>query len=408
MLLRDVSEGIALADRSGGAARRDLEGQLFKKLVQSSQVAGREEVQWATSFTNQAKNSLSRKSGFSPSQWVLGRDIRLPASLADDTEVSRIGAQAAADTQRTKFFRKQQIRMAAREAFARASNDSALRRAELRQVRPSRGPFPVGSYVFYYDAQNKTPSGSCWRGVARVIGKEGASTVWISHRGILVAVSPEHLSFAHNEEVEQWMVVAKESELIDANPAAGGSGFLDLRKSPLPPPVVEDGSGEEVTEFPLQEPVEGDESARVDPGPDPPGPSEAVDDLSSSSTSMARMRYEAERDARRAVHSSEFFNRRERERKAAREAKKEAFVPDVVASPMLPEDVPVGASYDPDLDDYRTPPATSLSPIAEESDEAAEREAKRQRVSSKENTGTTAADGSGMFCFWATEKPKFL
>ena len=41
-----------------------------------------------------------------------------------------------------------------------------------------------------------------------MVGKEGQSTVWLSHRGILIAVSPEHLSLAHDQEVHQWMVVA--------------------------------------------------------------------------------------------------------------------------------------------------------------------------------------------------------
>ena len=90
--------------------------------------------------------------------------------------MARIGAQALADTPGTKFHRKAQLRFAAREAFARSSNDAALRRAELRKVRPSRGPFPIGTYVFYFDAAAKEPGPNCWRGVARVVGKEGSRT----------------------------------------------------------------------------------------------------------------------------------------------------------------------------------------------------------------------------------------
>lgn len=46
-----------------------------------------------TASVNHSKNTMRRKHGFSPSQWVLGKDLRLPADLADDSEVSRIGAQ---------------------------------------------------------------------------------------------------------------------------------------------------------------------------------------------------------------------------------------------------------------------------------------------------------------------------
>ena len=70
----------------------------FKRMAWSQQIAERDDVLTATSAVTQAKNSMSRKGGFSPSQWVIGRDIRLPASLADDREVARIGAQALAAT----------------------------------------------------------------------------------------------------------------------------------------------------------------------------------------------------------------------------------------------------------------------------------------------------------------------
>ena len=67
---------------------------------------------------------------------VLGRDVRLPASLADDQEVMRVGAQALAATPNSIFYRKTQLRMAAREARA------AFAPARTRCGRyGQRGPF---------------------------------------------------------------------------------------------------------------------------------------------------------------------------------------------------------------------------------------------------------------------------
>ena len=171
---------------------------------------------------HQRPQQHDRASCQSPTTSTFGREIRLPAVLSDEGEVARIGAQALAGTPETTFYRKNQIRFAAREVFTRMANDSALRRAELRKSRPSRGPFPIGTYVFYFDASDRKPGLNCWRGVARVIGKEGSHTIWISHRSILLAVSPEHLSRAYGQ------------DLIDATPAAGGTGFVDLRKAPVP------------------------------------------------------------------------------------------------------------------------------------------------------------------------------
>ena len=155
---------------------------ILQKMIWGEQLAGREHMLFATSAINQAKNSLVRKSGFSPTQWVLGRSIRLPSDLTDDSEAVRLGALALSVTPQSRFYLKSKLRFVAREAFVQVSNSEALKRAELRKVRPSRGPFPVGSYVFYFDASTSdVPGPACWRGVARVIGHEGSHTVWVSH-----------------------------------------------------------------------------------------------------------------------------------------------------------------------------------------------------------------------------------
>ena len=104
--------------------------------------------------------------------------------------------------------------MAARQAYVAAANSSAIRRAELRQARPHRGPWKPGMYCFYCDGANKEPGPNNWRGIARVIGSEGTHTIWIAHRGLLLAVSPEHLARAFDEDVSQWSVVNQERELI--------------------------------------------------------------------------------------------------------------------------------------------------------------------------------------------------
>ena len=127
---------IGQVERAGGLWKA-----MFRQLCWPQQVSGKEGVLLATAAINSARNNLARKSGFAPIQWVLGRTTRLPADLMHEGEVARLGAQAAAETPTTRFFRKNQLRMAAREAFVKTANNEALRRAELRRVRPTRGPF---------------------------------------------------------------------------------------------------------------------------------------------------------------------------------------------------------------------------------------------------------------------------
>ena len=372
---------IGQVERHGGIWKES-----FRRLAWSMQVAGRSEVLLATSAVTQAKNAGSRKGGFTPTQWVLGRDIRLPAALCDDEEISRIGAQALAATPGTKFYRKTQLRMGAREAFARASNSDALRRAELRQVRPSRGPFPAGSFVFYYDAADKSPGPNCWRGIAKVVGREGSHTIWLSHRGILIAASPEQISRAFDEEAEAWTIVGNETSLMDPLPSSGGTGFIDLRKAPRPPAEPEGESGPNNNREEEQDLERAREALRQ---------KREAGDL--SSTSAEALRYESERDAKKARLSSEFFRSKERARKRDNR-EPESIVDETRGAEETPvpgadlEDLdlldysPSLPDWSPDVNDYHQHvPENALPPIAEEGgSEAVEREAKRQRVINEE------------------------
>ena len=394
---------IGQIERAGGLWKA-----MFRRMVWSEQLAGREDVLLATGAINTARNALTRKSGFSPQQWVLGRSLRLPADLCDEGEVARVGALAASSTPGTRFYRKQQLRMSAREAFMKVQNSEVLRRAELRRIRPTRGPFHVGDFVFYYDQSTSDyPSPNCWRGVARVVGHEGSRTVWLSHRGILVAVSPEHLSHANEEELRGWLTVSNETVLQDATPAAGGAGFLDLRRRPAPPedgfPEGEEGHREEVE----NRRPEG-ESSGYEPSVAPAG--EAVEepaDLSASSTSMPRMELESERERERQSRSFDFFDKKSKERRIARaeasrkRSEAEARQPVRVVEGL---EMPVGPEFDPDLDDYhQAVPTAGPPPLPTIGDdtgaEAAERSAKRLRTIQEEAPGSSSLTTGGSMSY---------
>eukprot|EP00435_Cladocopium_sp_Y103_P056571 s1232_g19.t1 len=115
---------------------------------------------------------------------------------------------------------------------------------------------------------------------------------------------------------------------------------------------------------------------------------------------------------RRSLQSSEFFKRRELERQTQREQKRMALgLPHTAPAALSPEEAPIFETdeFDEEMDDYHSKPARQMSPMIDPSDEAAEREAKRLRITSKENTGTEVPDEhSGMFSFYAEERPKFL
>ncbi|CAK0891172.1 unnamed protein product [Prorocentrum cordatum] len=245
---------------------------MLTRVVHDKQVAGLEEMRTAVTECNRAKNTLARRAGFSPYLWVLGRDVRLPASLADDAEVERVGEQVAAATPGSRFARKVEIRTQCRMAFIQTDTEDRLRRAELRQIRPTRGPFVVGQWVLFYDqaqpAKHRPEHPDNWRGLARVIGHEGRHGVRLAFRGLTVLASPEHLAAATGHEIHAWRSIAQEQELVHDAPISGGSGFVDLRGRPKPPAAAG------------QEPAEQGDESGMDVGqraevPEEPQPASA-------------------------------------------------------------------------------------------------------------------------------------
>jgi hypothetical protein len=66
------------------------------------------------------------------------------------------------------------IRESARVAQIRMDTDARVRRALLHQSTPTRGPYPVGAYVYFFKAQKPRDDqrNYKWFGPARVIGVE--------------------------------------------------------------------------------------------------------------------------------------------------------------------------------------------------------------------------------------------
>ena len=211
-------------------------------------------------------------------------------------------------------------------------------------------------------------------------------------------MSPEHLSRAFDEEVESWTTVGNELDLIDTTPAAGGTGYIDLRQAPKPPENVDD---EEKDRESLGEPAE-DEALKQAQGE--LQRARQAGDQSSTSSWLGRV--ESERDAKKARLSSAFFKSKERSRRATRgkpqlPAQSSADplrTAEQVPVPMdddedlempLQSDVDYSPSFDPERDDLHIPvPAGHLPPVREGPNlEDVEREAKRQRV---QESGDTA------------------
>ena len=161
-------------------------------MVNESQISGIDDVMLAASIVTQTRNAFPRTSGYSPLQWVLGvPDLRLPGSLLSEPESQRLEILEAAEDPTSQMARTLNIRESAKVAQARMDTDARVRRALLRQSTPVRGPYPVGSYVYFFKLQQQpgTSRQYRWFGPARVIGielrnPEGSRTMMSPPKGV--------------------------------------------------------------------------------------------------------------------------------------------------------------------------------------------------------------------------------
>ena len=137
------------------------------------QLTTESDVRLGAAETNRTKNSMMRKGGFAPVQWVLGRDVRIPGSLMGPSGASRLEVHESVLTPGSEMAKQVALRDAVRRAFIEVDSDDRMRRAILARNRPMRGPFPPGSLVYFYrklrPIKGQHPAIGRWHGVCRVV-----------------------------------------------------------------------------------------------------------------------------------------------------------------------------------------------------------------------------------------------
>ena len=161
---------------------------------------------WLCAVLNWSTNTAIGDSGHSPSQWVLGRSLRLPFQL-----LSRASQLASHQRHRDDFACQRRVAMLAeaQRSIISTRKNKALSRAFLSRARsannsPSQVRFAVGDQVMCWRGNNKRKSqwSMRWLGPGIVIGHEGRANVWISHRNAVVKAAGVRL--AEVEEQLPW------------------------------------------------------------------------------------------------------------------------------------------------------------------------------------------------------------
>ncbi|CAK0903821.1 unnamed protein product, partial [Prorocentrum cordatum] len=143
-----------------------------------------------------------RRAGFSPAQWVLGRDPEMPADLVDDT--ANYSAHSLA-TNDEKIRRRYAIRTAARESFMRGEMCYILRQAKKKEQK---------------EQHSHNAKKGIWLGPCVVIGHQG-NNAWVSLGGLTMLVAPEHIKAVAELNRARDSLEQEEAPVEDIRPEPG-------------------------------------------------------------------------------------------------------------------------------------------------------------------------------------------
>ena len=140
----------AVCERAGGAWKfhaRALIGEFNIRFT----MADSARMVWMVTVINWAMNSAVDESGYSPSQWVLGRGIKLPYQLM--SERSRLSLHSRATTDRS--FRDRIAMLAASQQsmmvalqYSTAISKAMVARSWADSGQPSALKFSIGDEVY--------------------------------------------------------------------------------------------------------------------------------------------------------------------------------------------------------------------------------------------------------------------
>ena len=167
---------IGRTERAGGTLKR-----ILVRIVQATQATGKLEMQLALVQALDCKNRYGTHGGFSPAQWVLGKNPRAGGwSEIDEQEVVVLDEDPS-----STFNRRAAIREAARAAWAYEDSSTRVRKAMLRKGGPEQHHYQQGDLVSF---MRRRGGSAKWFGPARVLTTEGKN-VWLLHGGVPILTS---------------------------------------------------------------------------------------------------------------------------------------------------------------------------------------------------------------------------
>ena len=221
----EAPENIGRVERHGGLIKG-----LFRKVCKETSALGKEQVESVLLEVCITKNNMSRLGGFSPSQWVLGKEPRSHASAFSEERFAEFGALEARHNPESIFALQHLARMEAQKAFVHLDCSRRVQRAMTKNASGFPRDYSVGDLVIF--RRDNQRGGTSWSPTSRVIGHEGPRNLWLLCGNVPVLVANQNVrSATASEALAHAVLHGNPVSAEDVVSQGQQQSFLDARRN---------------------------------------------------------------------------------------------------------------------------------------------------------------------------------
>ena len=187
---------------------------MVRKVVADTGTSGLADFEMLLQECTSTKNSMQRTNGYSASQWVLGKQPRMPGSVTDMSESADLGVIEAKTDPTVAYHKVHAARMSAQRAFVHLDTSNRVARALTRNAAPQHKEYAVGDLVCY--RRDARQGSTTWSTASRVIGHDPRNGLWLLHGGVPILCSTSRVRSANESEALAFSILNGGPVLPDA------------------------------------------------------------------------------------------------------------------------------------------------------------------------------------------------
>jgi len=221
----EAPEQIGRGERHGGIMKN-----LMKTTIKEHHVVGKDQMKQVGYIAQETKNDMSKRGGFSASQWVTCRYPRRPGSMLEEDEWGQLGVLQSQQDPATAFGIKAGMRATMQKQMVKVDCGRRYAAALLRNARAVSKDYEAGNMIMYRCIQASSGApGDDWHGPARIIGFE-KDVVWIQHGAVPVATAMHLMRPASTAELLAWQIKSRTGKvgmIPEVPPTEDQASYLD-------------------------------------------------------------------------------------------------------------------------------------------------------------------------------------